>query len=150
MVDYGRFPMANGSLPNRDPETGIRYGIVSLNDLNEYTLDCFEPVYSLSCPACGNEIEEVPENCTCEHCDYNAERDDEWYPDDPNCWKYDGEGYYLILNESNDIWVFKSPHTTTKWSHCSPCAPGAAYLDNGEEHENDPAYCLGPEWYDES
>ena len=126
-IDYGRHAMSNGSLPNRNPETGIRYGIVSMNDLNEYALDSFEPVYDC-------------EDCECEDCcDCECE---------PVGWTYEEEGYSLSLDEHNDVWVFRSPHTTSRWSHCSPCAPGAAYLRGDEDHGDALAYCLGNEWYD--
>jgi len=158
MVDYGRFPMANGSLPNRDPETGIRYGIVSLHDLNEYALESFEPVYILSCPECGYECgDDAPE--TCPECGWGAFPirpigmcRDSWCPDEPVAWTFEEDGYALELDEHNDVWIFKSPHTTSHWNHCSPCALGAAYLSDGhgEDHGEDLAYCPGPEWYDES
>jgi len=147
-IDYGRYPMENGSLPNRDPETGIRYGIVSLNDLNEYAFDSFEPVYILSCPECGYEPgDDAPE--TCPECGYECDVcGDSWCPDEASDWTFEDSEYSLRLDEHNDVWIFRSPHTTSRWSHCSPCAPGAADLRGDEDHGDDLAYCLGDEWYD--
>ncbi len=149
-IDYGRYPMENGNLPNRNPDTGIRYGIVSLHDLNEWALDTFfEPVYILSCPECGHEPgDDAPD--TCPECGHECDQcGDSWCPDDPVAWVYEDEGYKLSLDEHNDVWIFRSPHTTSHWSHCSPCAPGAAYISGNEDHGNDLAYCLGSEWYDD-
>jgi len=159
-IDYGRQPLANGNLPNRDPNTGIRYGIISLNELNEYTLESFEPIYTCCCPECGNEFDpgsQPDDDEPCKDCGFVASDEDEWWSDEPVGLVYEENGYSLILDEHNDVWVFKSPHTTNKWSHCSPCAPGAAYLKGGFEDirdhdgiEEDLAYCLGPEWYEQA
>jgi len=148
-IDYGRYPMKNGSLPNRDPDTGIRYGIVSLNDLNEWALDSFEPLYACRCPECGTDFDPDNEpNETCPICGFIASDDDEWWSDEPDALVFEEDGYSLLLDEYNDVWVFRSPYTTSIWSHCSPCAPGAAHLSGDEDHGNDLAYCLGDEWYD--
>ena len=151
-TDYGRCPMENGNLPNRDSETGIRYGIVSLNYLNEYALESFEPVYIARCPECGSEIPADDNPEICHVCSYEPEfdgcGDDEWYSDEPDSLEYHNEGYDLVLDEHNDVWIFRSPHTTSHWSHCSPCAPGAAHLSGSEDHGDDLAYCLGAEWYE--
>ena len=146
MIDYGRYSLANGNLPNRDPKTGIRYGIISINNLNEFALEAFEPMYLAHCPECGTEIpvDDCPEECHV--CGYEPADDDEWYDDEPGSIEYHEDGYDLVLDEHNDVWVFKSPHTTTAWSHCSPCAPGAAYLDGGDGVDRGLAYCLGDDW----
>ena len=145
MIDYGRFPMENGNLPNRDPETGIRYGIISLHKLADWAIEEFEPVYSARCPMCGDEIGD-DESPLCPECGFAAEFYDDWYADEPDAMIYDNDGYYLSLDEYNDVWILKSPHTTRKWSHCSPCAPGAAYLDGGDGFNRGLAYCLDDEW----
>ena len=157
-IDYGRQPLANGNLPNRDPNTGIRYGIVSLNELAWWALDEFEPITIVACPACGAELNDEfdSEIDSCHDCGHTSEFSEDWYSD-PVGWTYQQDEYSLWLDESNEVWVFKSPHTTSKWSHCSPCAPGAAYLKGGFEDvrdydsiEEDLAYCLGPEWYEQA
>lgn len=147
-IDYGFLPGESGMLPNRDPETGIRYGIVSIGELNEYALDAFEPVYVCGCPECGNEFDgnDLPESCP--SCGYTPDDESEWYGDESIGCEYNGDGYSLWLDEYNDVWVFKSPHTTSKWSNCSPCARGAADLEGDEDHGDDLAYCLGPDWYE--
>ena len=152
-IDYGRHAMENGSLPNRDPETGIRYGIVSLHDLNEFALESFEPIYPCSCPECESEFEpgtQPDDDSPCPTCGFVADDDDDWFGYEPIALIYEEEGYSLSLDEHNDVWIFRSPHTTSRWSHCSPCAPGAAHLSDGtsEDHGDDLAYCLGDEWYD--
>ena len=98
-IDYGRYPMANGQLPNRDPDTGIRYGIARSHDLADWFLDECEPDY----PEC-----ECEDECECE----------------PIGWSIESDGVVASLDEQNDVWIFKSP-VITHGAHCSPCAPGA-------------------------
>lgn len=151
MIDYGRHPMENGNLPNRDPDTGIRYGIIHSNELNGFSLDAFEPVYSCACPACGYEPEPNEPDEICTQCGYECEEcGDSWYYDEPDSLEYHEDGYELMLDDHGDVWVFKSPHTTAAWSHCSPCAPGAAYLDGGDGVDRGLAYCLSEDWMDHS
>jgi hypothetical protein len=149
-VDYGRCPLESGSLPNRDPETGIRYGIISLNELPWWAIDEFKPAYSASCPECGSDIDGDDNPESCPSCGYTPQWDDEWYRDEPDSLEYDCDGLVMVLDENNDVWIFKSPKTTSRWSHCSPCAPGAAYLDNGDgDGCGGLAYCLPDEWLKE-
>ena len=148
-IDYGCFPMENGNLPNRDPETGIRYGIISAHKLSDWALDQFEPVYYCGCPECGHEIGPDDAPPICPECGFAAEWDDEWYSDEPIDMIYENGRYALRWDEHNDVWIFRSPHTTTEWTHCSPCAPGAAYLDGGDGVDRGLAYCLDDEWMEE-
>ena len=158
MNDYGRHPLENGSLPNRDSETGIRYGIISLNDLNEWALESFEGVYAAFCPECSTEmdVDNLPDDGEpCPHCGETPEVSDDWYCDEPIAWTFEQDGYALQLTGNNEVWIFKSPHITIDWGHCSPCAPGAAYLSKNpvntygadEFYGDEFAYCLGEDWF---
>lgn len=51
-IDYGM------GQSNIDHETGIRYGVISLNELAEWIWDELEGYYPECCPHCGNELEE--------------------------------------------------------------------------------------------
>ncbi len=49
-IDYGL------GLSNVDKDTGIRYGVIPMNSLNEWAYDSFESDYGAPhCPKCGNE-----------------------------------------------------------------------------------------------
>lgn len=132
---------------NRDPETGIRYGIVPVHSLGEFTFESFEPEYDPSCPGCGDDWpEDLETPAKCPACGRDV-RDGAQYPDEPSRNVLSGDGYEGFLDSSNDAWFTKSPYFT-RAAFCSPCAPGACYLtspcDDGER-----AYCPGPEWFDE-
>lgn len=144
-----------GSTVNRDPETGIRYGIIPLHKLGEFAPENFEAEYDACCPHCG---EEIPEGFffdikkvggfygKCEHCESEF-REDEQYPDEPSrnvC--DDGETKAQLMSDG-DAWFFKSPFFT-RAAFCSPCAPGACYLTTPTE-DGERAYCPGPDWFDE-
>lgn len=122
-IDYGRYPMNSGQLPNRDAETGIRYGIIPTYLLADWIHDAFEPVTD-ECEECSDQ-----DKCECE-----LESD----------WILDSDGYQAQLID-NEIWVFNSPYLGAG-SHCSPCAPGAVYLKNADGNVS--AYTLGPEFFE--
>jgi len=123
-IDYGRYPLANGNLPNRDESTGIRYGIIPRHRLQYWAAGEFEPIYD-ECEKCAD-----PEWCECEM--------------ETSGWVYDRDGLQMQLTEfSNEVWIFSSPHTAMG-SHCSLCAPGAVYLDGTGTDAL--GYCPPPEW----
>ncbi len=127
-VDYGSWPMENGQLPNRDPETGTRYGIVSSRwDLAEWLDSEWESEYLHGCGYCGDELPEDFETpADCPHCGETLEDGDDW-GDEPICHRWEGDGIRLMLDSSGDVWVFASP-VRARGRHCSPCAPGAATI----------------------
>src|SRR6185436_8738453 len=47
-----------GSTVNRDPSTGIRYGIIPLGQLGEFAHESFENRYDPTCPHCGDDVPE--------------------------------------------------------------------------------------------
>ena len=153
-IDYS----GPGSQANRDPETGIRYGVISRNDLVHWALDDFEPDYGdPTCGHCGGDVVDYDEDVhgeydhtgyadfACEHCEKVFESG-ECYGDEPHGWTLDDGDYQCPLDSSNDVWVFKSPYYT-RAGFCSPCAPGACHLsspcDDGER-----CYCLGHDWFE--
>ena len=149
-IDYGH------GKTNIDNETGIRYGIISVNSLVDWIYEEFEAVYTLCCPHCGNELlkdlsfSDKDNNgdgtFCCPHCQKIIE-DGEQYGDEPDGWIYEKEGYQLEMNRSNKIVVTKSQFYTHA-QFCSPCFPGGGHLENPCE-EGPKTYCLGSEWFDE-
>ena len=140
---------------NRDPDTGIRYGVIPLGALGEFAHESFEPHYDATCGHCGEDWPEdldTPANCPA--CG-NHVRDGEQFGDEPSsqicdepssqiC---DEHGYKAHLDSSGDAWFTLSPYYT-RAAFCSPCAPGACYLTSPCE-DGERAYCPGPDWFDE-
>ena len=155
-IDYS----GPGSTANRDPETGIRYGIISQHQLDGDSLDSFEEIYVPRCPHCGKEVPEdthfTKENrpaderdgyyTICASCE-KPFAEDEQYGDEPDDHKLDDGEYQGRLDSGGDAWCFKSPYFT-RATFCSPCAPGACSLgspcDDGER-----AYCFGHDWFED-
>ena len=73
------------------------------------------------------------------------------YQGEGGSYLFEDEEYKLQLCEDGDVFVIKSSWVTIA-ARCSPCAPGAGYL-NGKRGSNSMGdeiltYCLGPEWFD--
>lgn len=154
-IDYS----GPGSTANRDPETNIRYGIISLNDLAHWALDDFEADYGEPCCGhCGGDMEEYDDekhgeydstgccDYACEHCE-KAFGSDESYRDEPIGHALDDGEYRCELDSSNDVWVYRSPYYT-RAGFCSPCAPGACSLSNPCP-DGERAYCFGHDWFED-
>lgn len=147
-IDYA----GTSSTVNRNPETGIRYGIIHNHRLAEFAYDEFTTEYDEYCPHCGEELsqessETLATECKleCPHCSKEI-RDGDQFGDEPSRVTLDDGTYKAFIDSSGDVWVIDSPYYT-RAAFCSPCAPGACYLaspcDDGER-----AYCLGAEWFD--
>ncbi len=148
---------------NHDKDTGIRYGIIPLHALNEYVLESFEPDYGTPhCPKCGNPAldsghDDIPPTDEREDWDYHGNDfacldckytfwSDQAYGEEPIGNTLDDGTYQGNLDNSNDVWLFKSPYYTHA-QFCSPCAPGAGYLANPCE-DGPKTYCFGHDWFD--
>jgi hypothetical protein len=121
-------------MSNKDKETGIRYGVISQNEVLQAWADSSEPYY-------GEEAEQMT--------------DEEWENADclePISFYYEEEGYIAECGQDGDIFITKSPFFTYG-QFCSPCAPGAIYLmnplDESSRDENNKAYCFGHDWFEE-
>lgn len=121
-IDYGR------GLTNIDTETGIRYGVISQNEVLQAWADSSEPDYG--CDEC--EEWEKDEDCNLE-CS-------------PLSFDYVADGYIATCGDDGDIFVIKSPYFTL-CRFCSPCAPGAGYLMNPDDN-GIKSYCFGHDWFD--
>lgn len=114
-VDHDHAPITN-----MDPETGIRYGVICCNDVDQ---DFIEEVYL--------------------HLDYQVK--EELYPYGIKEEAIDeiiegleleveSEGMVVMIDSSNDLWIFKSPEIGRR-GLCSPCAPGACHLKTPGDYE---------------
>ena len=154
-IDYGR------GTSNIDPDTGIRYGIISQNDLSG---DAVNDIYTT-----GDDIgfENMRQQAKDELARAIASAIDpygqvgdpdelaaeiignvEWHDcGEGGPYEYSGEGYHLRTSDNNDLWVLKSPFYTHA-QFCSPCAPGAGHLGNPCP-DGPMTYCLGPDWFED-
>lgn len=154
-IDYGM------GLANVDRETGIRFGVIPIRALGEWSYEEFEADYGEpSCGNCGEPLGEAEEGQMIDATSYGEERQaDKWCPgceigySEDACWPdqayghyLDKDGYQASLDEQGDVFITKSPWKT-RAAFCSPCAPGACYLTSPAE-DGEWAYCFGPEWFD--
>ena len=145
-IDYGKYPMENGHLPNRDSETGIRYGIIPLDRLADWVFEEGEPEYLFGCPECGQEMHpdthQDGDQHTCCSCTYRGPTEEFWGEVCVGT-HFDSDGVKATLAPDGYLWVFKS-RVTELGDHCSPCVPGAVYLDGSEGNVR--AYSVPREW----
>lgn len=154
-IDYG-----NG-LVNVDHATGIRYGVIPMNDLVNCGED-LEPDYGeATCGYCGGEAIEIEASeefddvdfvgdlrCKDQDCEgFKGFDREEAFPEEPLGYTYDDEGYHIDGYPDGDCFVTKSPYYTLA-PFCSPCAPGAVYLRDGSADGEAKGYCLGHEWFE--
>ena len=153
-IDYGM------GTTNRDPETGMRYGVISQHSVSQAWCDCAEADYGApTCPKCGSgavsyedkhePLEQFGHGCadyTCESCEITFDASDA-YGDEPIGWNYSEDGYDLTDCLDSDIFVLKS-HYFTKARYCSPCVPGACSLDSPDE-DGAECFCLGHDWFED-
>lgn len=153
-IDYGM------GTTNVDKSNGIRYGVISQNEVLQAWCDESELEYPdpepADCDTCGGEgsiRDPDPEGdyITCEDCDGTGNAEDDGGFDDfgePIGAVYEGDGYAASCSgDSGDIFIVKSPfYTHAKF--CSPCAPGAVYLMNPDP-DGAKGYCFGHDWFDE-
>jgi ribosomal protein L37AE/L43A len=143
-IDYGM------GLANLDQSTGVRFGVISINELPGWINDEEEADYGEpSCPECGSEdvahCEDGDGEMRCSSCEHNFNEDDQ-FPDEPIAWKLEMDGVLMTRSGSDtDYFIVKSPFYT-KCQFCSPCAPGAGYVTNQEE-DGVKTYCPPPSWY---
>jgi hypothetical protein len=155
-IDYGM------GATNIDKTTGIRFGVISSNEVCQAWSDDSEAEYGEpSCPKCRNEAKDSThidtedfeqlyshgcDEYACENCKLTLDSSDV-YGESPLGFTYSADGYEASQSGDDcDIFITKSPFYT-RAQFCSPCAPGACYLmnscDNGER-----AYCFGHDWFE--
>lgn len=160
-IDYGM------GTTNRDPKTGIRYGVIPMHALSEWAYEDFEADYGdPTCPKCGNEainVDDQPEcnyvnrekyeyargSCgdyACDSCSYLFDGEDA-FGDEPLGHILDDGEYEAMMHSDGDVFVIRSPYYTFA-QFCSPCAPGACYLLNPTDKQGPKAFCLGHDWFE--
>ena len=164
---------AGHSTVNMDVKTGIRYGVISSNDLNlDIVFESFENDYGApTCGNCGNEVISTDEDeaededgnelntdkyahpkygCddyVCHDCECFLDSSDAYGDEAIGANLDDGEYIASMSTSGNDIFVIKSPYYT-RAEFCSPCAPGACHLSSPCD-DGDKAYCFGHDWFED-
>ena len=144
----------DGNLVNQDPETGVRYGVISQNSLDEYALeDIFQNGEDLDYLEARAEMEK---ELRAKYFGKNAhlvERELERWSDygygsgDSPTYRYETEenGEKIVVQTSESyLWVFKGP--VVKARLCSPCYPNAGNLDEIDEENGYETYGLPKDW----
>lgn len=135
---------------NIDLDCGIRYGVISQNQVLQAWCDSSIPDYGpLLCPNCGTEFDSGDD--TCSSCGQEIDIDDDMLCENPFSFNYKEDGYDAVSSgDDGDIFILKSNFFTYA-QFCSPCAPGACYLMNflSEQVENNKCYCFGHDWFED-
>ncbi len=150
-------------IPNTDPKTGIRYGVIPLHDLDPYF--AYEEFYDNSENLAIKEIEleidelfepikefakerELDKETDIEELK-NAIKEDvfENWDESEDSLLYEHDGYKIQLID-RDLFIAESPYVTLG-PLCSPCAPGAVYLPDADGKRGFMAYCLPKECFED-
>lgn len=134
-------------VPNQNPETGIRYGVASLDSLAEWVWEEFAlQGRNLTSEAAWEEFKsELGREPT------EEEDRDFWdgYMGEEEEYELEADGMKLglgYLGGAPLVWVFESPHIA-RVRECSPCIPGGGDLDSPDPGGFD-AYTLPPAWWE--
>lgn len=146
---------------NIDRKTGIRYGVISANEVGDAWYEVEGDYGDPACPRCGGKVVEsdddsipcdeetgVPDwvngDYVCVRCE-RAFYGEQVYADEPIGGFNLNDGTYKAHqgHDDSDIFILKSPYYTY-CEFCSPCAPGAGYLMSAGPVK---AYCLGHDFY---
>lgn len=146
--------------PNINPNTGIRYGVISSNGLDpEIFQDLWDsasdpqitenPSEEYRCPPGECDECDNPEGNGWEQCEHAMDRflsDDmiDW-PNTPR--EGNSDGVHYTIDEFGGgylVWICMSPHIAD-YPQCSPCVPGAGDLD-GERGGGVQCYDVPDDW----
>jgi hypothetical protein len=117
-------------IPNINPETGIAYGVVSLNSLADWVFDEF--FYNGTSLTYKAAVEEWRADTDAPDDEYPPEEITDGWQFDEEVWELETDGMQLGLSYLGGaplVWVFASP-VATYARGCSPCVPGAGDLDS--------------------
>jgi len=150
-------------IPNTDPKTGIRYGVIPLNDLEPYF--AFEEFYdnseNLVIKEVETELNEIFDTIKEFTKERNIDKDIEieslkdsikedlfeFWDESEDSRIYDHEGYRMQLIDG-DLFITESPFVTFG-PLCSPCAPGAVDLPSADGKHGFMAYCLPDDFFED-
>lgn len=138
---------------NVNPDTGIHYGIISIDSLY--------PEWWAEVAWNGTDVsyreaflEAFPELAALKDADWPpgaesdvAEWNDDWWTDEP---VYEGttngvKWRVTYLGGAALLWIFESPHVTRART-CSPCVPNAGDLNNLDPKHGVKTYTVPEDW----
>lgn len=145
-IDYGL------GKTNIDEKTGIRFGIIPVNELYHDVWSEIESIYVPFCPECNTELKEddylaVDDGQPCPHCGKTIADSEDCLGDEPTYNKLITDDYTSIVDDTGDLFLIKSKYYTFA-QFCSPCAPGAGYILNHCE-DGPKTYCFGHEMFED-
>lgn len=165
-TDYAGINYALGTDTNRNPETGIRYGIISLESLHDYAFEDLathgedtdfnayvQEIRTTARDAIESALSDYPGRLRTIVADAAADAAEEncgeYYEQtsDYPRYRYEYDGYILHTTGDGQVFVIRSPFTTHA-QFCSPCVSGAGNLDSPCDSGPE-CYCFGPEWFDD-
>lgn len=167
-IDYGM------GRTNINHATGIRFGVISQNDILQAWADSSEGYYGEpTCPRCGRQADK-PEEFGESFADGrpNDYTDEPYETDDFVCveckhffgsesafgdealgFTYAEDGYKAESCLDSDVMILESPFYTYA-PFCSPCVPGAGNLNAIQTTRIDAksgvkTYCFGHDWFED-
>ena len=145
--------MSQSKLVNMNHETGIRFGVIHFESVDQQWCERSQQVFSSCCPFCKSTNLSGDDNgkLTCGDC-FGLYDEDQLEDSDEALGEYFNDHYDMTREHGSPyIMVTKSPfYTFTRL--CSQCFPNAGNLD---EFYSDSVlngfktYCLGHEWFND-
>jgi hypothetical protein len=147
--------------PNTNPETGIRYGIISANSLDQEVVmqiqmegrDVHWEARVAEIRAEVEDDESVDPEDREDEIEMRIERESDCFYDDEPVHEFDIDcpGYGRVKGRTTwvsglCVWIFESPFTGA-FGLCSPCVPNCCDLDRAGGYEG---YDVPADWRDQS
>lgn len=148
---------------NTNPETGIRYGIISANALDP---DVLQQIWQQGIDLHWRDrMAEIRDEVMGDDSYLDEDKEDEienrielesdrWYDDEPvHSFEIDCPGYGPVIGQTTWlgggqlVWIFKSPFMTHA-PLCSPCVPNCGDLNNADvlNHDLPECYDVPSDW----
>jgi hypothetical protein len=144
-----------GSLVNTNPNTGIRYGVISAYNVKPEIIDQIQLCgYDLHYHHALQDLDHALAMDEIDETDYETELEileGSWEDDEPvHEFEIDGVvGRTGWLGGAMFLWIFDSPHTTYR-GLCSPCVQNCVDLDSNFNDEGGwLGYDIPQDWRDE-
>lgn len=149
-------------MDNMDENNGIRYGVIPINDLDEFFIEEFYDnsenlVMNIVESELDEQFKELIQSIQDKGVDKKFELEAlkesvkyeifENWDESEDSRLYEKDGYKIELS-GYDLFIAKSPYVTFG-PLCSPCAPNAVYLADADGEHGFMAYCLPDEFFPE-
>lgn len=144
------------AIPNTDPATGIRYGVINSNSLESWVLDeimyngenlTYKDALEQHLTDAEAALEPLGVEWSGDLSDVIEDQFAQAYYEENDTYLAVVDGVRLLLREST-VTVLAS-HVTAQVSECSPCYPDAGDLDSPNEY-GVTAYTVPFDWFAEN